>query len=85
MLWFYRDALRQRRELPALGAGDGSPVQWLELGDDVLAFRREPGLVCVVNTGSTPVPLPPGDVVIASVEPVDGQLPGDAAAWVTTP
>jgi alpha-glucosidase len=84
MLWFYRDALRLRRELPALGAGDASSVQWLELGTDVLAFRREPGLVCVVNTGSTPVPLPVGTVVIASAEVVGDQLPGDAAAWVAS-
>jgi alpha-glucosidase len=90
MLWLYRDALRLRRELPALGGGGGSSVTWLELGDDVLAFTRTPGFTCVVNTGSTPVPLPEGELVLSSVplgdpgEAAEGTrtLPADAAAWL---
>jgi alpha-glucosidase len=84
MLTLYRRALHLRREIPALGAGSGADLTWLELGDDVVAFRRTPGFVCVVNTGSTPVPLPDGRVLLSSV-PLDAsatELPADAAVWV---
>lgn len=85
MLSLYREALRLRRDLAALGAGSGRDVTWLDLGDDVVAFRREPGLVCVVNTGPTPVPMPDGTVLLASI-PLDlatsPELPGDAAVWL---
>jgi len=84
MLWFYRDALHLRRRRPELGAGDAASVTWLELGDDVLAFRRGAGFVCVVNTGSTPVPLPAGEVLLASGTLLDGALPPDTAAWLAT-
>jgi alpha-glucosidase len=84
MLHLYRSALRLRRTLPALGAGSGDDVVWLELGDDVVAFSREPGFVCVVNVGGAPVDLPPGNVVLAS-GPLDGRvLPGDTAVWLST-
>ena len=42
MLTLYRRALQLRRELPALGAGTGRDVHWLDLGSDVVAFSREP-------------------------------------------
>ena len=82
MLSFYREALRLRRALPALGAGTAADVVWLELGDDVVAFRREPGFLCAVNCGSTPAPLPAGSVLLAS-GPLDGdELPPDTAVWL---
>ncbi len=47
-----------------------------------LAFRRGSGVVCVVNYGTAPVPLPQGEVLLSS-RPVDaGRLPGEATAWV---
>ena len=82
MLSFYREALRLRRSLPALGAGTGADVAWLELGDDVVAFRREPGFLCAVNCGSTPAPLPAGEVLLASGPLGDGELPPDTALWL---
>ena len=83
MLWLYRDALRLRRELPQLGAGDGELI-WTGEEADVLGFTRGRGFVCMVNTGTVPVPLPPGEVVLAS-RPLEGNLlPADAAAWITT-
>jgi alpha-glucosidase len=93
MLWLYRDALRLRRELPQLGAGGGSggALTWADDlladlapdRDDVLAFTRPGGFTCVVNTGGAPVALPPGRVALSSVPLTeDGELPGDAAAWV---
>jgi alpha-glucosidase len=83
MLWLYRDALRLRRSLPQLGAGGGS-LTWTGDEADVLGFTRDPGFVCLVNTGSTPIPLPPGRVVLSSVPVEGGLLPADGAAWIVT-
>jgi alpha-glucosidase len=52
----------------------------LDLGADVLAFRRGP-LTVVLNCGPTPVPLPAGELLLAS-GPVHGTLPADTAAWL---
>lgn len=76
-LAFYRDALRTRRDF-AWTAGDD--VELLDLGPDVLAFRRGP-ITAVLNCGDSPVALPEGEVLIAS-GPVDGKLPGDTAVWL---
>jgi alpha-glucosidase len=82
MLWFYREALRLRRELPALGAGDGRPgLTWLDLGPGVLAFRRG-DVTCVVNTGEAAVPLPAGRILLRSDAETAGPLAPDAAAWL---
>jgi alpha-glucosidase len=84
MLTLYRSALELRRSLPALGAGSRLDVRWLELGDDVVAFSREPGFTLVLNVGGDPVQLPPGEVLLASGPLTDGRLPADAAAWLAT-
>ena len=80
----YREALRLRRELAALG--DGS-LEWIDrLDADVLAFRRADAFACVVNTGDEPVPLPllggGTTVLLASTPLVDGFLPGNSTAWL---
>ncbi|WP_027934292.1 glycoside hydrolase family 13 protein [Amycolatopsis thermoflava] len=81
MLCLYRDALRIRKEHPALGDGE---LSWLDSAPDVLAFRREPGVVCVVNLGSAPVALPPHrKILLASAEPAD-ELAPDSAVWLST-
>ena len=81
-LSLYREALRLRRRFGALGDG---PLEWLSAPDsEVLAFRR-PGpstVVCVVNLGSSPVPLESGTVLLASGELAEGALPGDTAVWL---
>jgi alpha-glucosidase len=76
-LEFYRAALAVRRTF-ATTAGDD--VEMLDLGRDVLAFRRGPVTV-VLNCGSPPVTLPDGQVLMAS-GPVDGTLPADTAVWL---
>ena len=77
-LEFYRDALRVRREF-AWTAGE--EVELVDLGTDVLGFRRGP-LTVVVNCGTSPVELPEGELLLAS-GPVDGgKLPADTAAWL---
>ncbi|OIK07852.1 glycoside hydrolase family 13 protein [Streptomyces monashensis] len=80
MLELYRSALRIRREQPALGDGT---LTWLDAPTAVLAFRREPGFVCVVNLSAEPYPLPDHTRVLLTSEPVaDGHLAPDQAAWL---
>lgn len=80
-LHFYRKALRER------GALHGDSVSFVDLGTDVVAFRRGEVLV-VVNCSTSPVRLPPGAVMISSdplleaPAPSAGMLPPDAAAWL---
>ena len=86
MLALYRDALALRRDRPELGDG---ALFWLDATDAdsaVLAFRRDPGFVCVVNVGDEPA-APPDAVrdgsLLLSSDPLeaDGRLPGATAAW----
>ena len=76
-LEFYRAALATRRTF-ATTVGDD--VELLDLGTDVLAFRRGPVTV-VLNCGTEPVALPDGDVVMSS-GPVGDTLPPDTAVWL---
>jgi alpha-glucosidase len=48
----------------------------------VLSFRGVDGVVCVLNAGAQPVPLPEGEVLLASDAVTDGALSPDAAAWI---
>ena len=75
MLSLYRDGLRLRRALR------GS-LEWLPTADTVIAFARSDGFACVVNFGPEPVPLPPGDVLIASSDLQGGAIPRDTTVWV---
>jgi len=76
-LRFYRRAIALRRDLR-----DDLPrvVEWLDLGEDVLAFSRG-DLRVVLNTGRSAVPLPPGEVLLASGD-VTSDLPPGTAAWL---
>jgi alpha-glucosidase len=77
-LEMYRAALALRAELFTAD----ETLTWLDLGADVLAFRRGSGVVCVVNYGTEPVPLPAGEVLVASLPDITARLPHDATAWV---
>ncbi|MEV0602006.1 glycoside hydrolase family 13 protein [Streptomyces sp. NPDC050315] len=80
MLTLYRRALRVRRGHPALGDGT---LTWLDAPEGVLALRREPGFVCVVNLSPEPYTLPEHDAVLLASGPLtDGLLPPDHAAWL---
>ena len=73
----YRDALDLRK---SHGLGDGS-LEWLDgYGDEVIAFTNG-DLLVVTNVGGAPVPLPDGDVLLASTE-VANELPADATVWL---
>jgi alpha-glucosidase len=79
VLQLYRRALRLRRAEPGLR---GESFAWLESGEDVLAFTRD-DVVCVVNLGASPVPLPAHrEVLVTSTDLDDDHLPADAAAWL---
>jgi alpha-glucosidase len=90
-MWsLYRDALGLRHREPALGDGE---LGWLEpvvRHDDILAFRRPPDIVCVLNTGAARVPLaevvPTHFEVLLASTPVglDGAVDADAAVWLRT-
>ena len=77
-LSLYRAALRLRRE-HALGAGS---VEWLPgFPVDAVALRNG-DVVVVANTGTAPVELPEGELLLAS-GPLDGRtLPADTTAWL---
>ena len=65
------------------GRGDlGNGVDWLDAPEGGLAFRCADGMVCVLNAGTHPVPLPVGEVLLASDAVADGALPPNAAAWI---
>ncbi|MFA1538715.1 glycoside hydrolase family 13 protein [Actinomadura monticuli] len=86
MLALYRDALRIRREHPALGDGD---VRWESAPPGTLVFVRGNGgrrLACAVNTGDRAAGVPVrGTPLLASgpVHTADGhaELPPDTALW----
>ncbi|MFF4306245.1 glycoside hydrolase family 13 protein [Streptomyces sp. NPDC001601] len=77
-LELYRTALRLRRKLL-----DGETLTWAEAPAGVLHFARTEGWRCVTNASDAPVPLPPGEVLLASVPlPHDGTLPPDTTVWL---
>ncbi len=78
-LAFFRQAFELRSRRAEFG---DSTVEWLDSPAGSLVFHRSGGLVCVLNTGSQPIPLPEGRVLLASAEVSDGALPPDAAAWL---
>jgi len=79
-LSFFRRAIELRRTRDEF---EGAEIDWLTAPRDALMFRRRAGgLLCVLNTGSRPIPLPRGEVILASAPPVSDALPPDAAAWL---
>ena len=61
-------------------------MAWIDTDGDVLAFRRDPGFVCVVNVGGEPVAAPDAvrdGALLLSSDPLlpDGRLPGTTSAW----
>ena len=82
MLELYREAIRLRRELAALGDGT---MRWLPAPDGVLAFARDPGFACVVNLSGVAVPIPSHQSRLLASRSVDGDLlPPDTAVWLRT-
>lgn len=77
-LTLYEDALVLRRSR-SLAAG---PLVWIAgHPPHVLAFRNGRTTV-LINMGSTPTPLPAGDVLLSSTDLDDRTLPSDTAVWM---
>jgi alpha-glucosidase len=79
-LALYRRALQLRKQLPALAEAD---FEWIDTAASCLSYRRA-GLEVLLNAGSRPVPLPDGEVLLASATVADGALPPDTAVWIST-
>jgi alpha-glucosidase len=78
-LSFFRRAIELRRSRAEFG---GSAVEWLDSPANSVTFRNSGGLVCVLNAGRRAIPLPEGEVLLASGPLLDGQLPPNTAAWL---
>ncbi|WP_225824362.1 alpha-amylase family glycosyl hydrolase [Streptomyces naphthomycinicus] len=78
-LELYRTALRLRRKLL-----DGETLVWTPgTPAGVLDFGRTETWRNVTNLGAGPVPLPPGEVLLASTPLPDGKvLPPDTTVWL---
>ena len=77
-LALYTSALRLRHGLLA-----EERLTWVEAGPDVVHFRRPGGWSSVTNFGSTPVPLPRGELLLRSAPADDPRtLPPNSTAWV---
>ena len=72
----YRQALALRKRLY-----QSDRIEWLELGKDVLGFRRD-GWISITNFGDVPIDLPEGNLLLSSAELVEGKLPAAATAWL---
>ncbi|MER6827385.1 hypothetical protein ABT352_15485 [Streptosporangium sp. NPDC000563] len=75
----YRTALRLRRDLQC-----DESIEWIDLGEDIIAFRRANGWTSITNFSHDPVRLPEGSVLI-STQPVttdNRRIPGNATAWL---
>jgi alpha-glucosidase len=77
-LEFFRTIVRLRHSRFHFTEND---VEWLQLRDDACSFLSG-GVLCVLNAGGTPLPLPAGEVLVTSAPLVDGELAPDSAAWL---
>ncbi|CAN5356526.1 glycoside hydrolase family 13 protein [soil metagenome] len=75
-LEFYRRALAARRTLPSTDTVEVA----VAVDGDVLTISRE-GVTVLLNCGAEDVPLPAGEVIVAS-GPATDRLPADTAVWI---
>ena len=77
----YRRALAARAWLRT-----SEELEFLDAPEGVVVFRRPGGWVCATNFTTSPVPLPPGRVVLCSSGDPSGaglaDLPGETTAWL---
>ncbi|MBA2767586.1 MAG: glycoside hydrolase family 13 protein [Sporichthyaceae bacterium] len=76
----YRSALRLRRRLL-----EGASLTWLDAPPTALVLRRNDGpdaVVCAVNLGPEPLPIPDHEEVLLASGPVDDVVPADTAVWL---
>ena len=73
-LELYRQALRLRRTFTG-------PLTWHDSPADVLDLQRD-GSAAWSTCPVSPVPIPPGEVLLSSGDLPDGELPPDTAVWL---
>lgn len=74
----YRRALAARHQLQG-----AEFLDWVETGDEnVLHFIRPGGWHVITNFGDTPIKLPAGEILLASSDLHDGQLPATTTVWL---
>jgi alpha-glucosidase len=77
-LALYTRALRLRRALQT-----AETLTWVDSGSDVVAFRRPNGWCSITNFGATPIPVPPGKLLVVSDRLPDADaLPPNVTAWL---
>jgi alpha-glucosidase len=59
----------------------GRAIEWRESPPGTLVFERGE-MICVVNVDDDPLPLPDGELLLASEPDVTTTLPLDTAAWI---
>ncbi len=80
MLSLYRHALEIRGSNAAFG---GEELEWYGAPPGCFAFRRKGGgLICALNTSDAPVPLPPGEILLASGPVAGAELPPETSVWL---
>lgn len=83
MLALYQSAISMRRQLFV----DDQSFELLDLGNDVLAYRRG-DVDVVVNMGMSPIEMPTGEVLLSSdiaVTTGSELLPANTAVWLRRP
>jgi alpha-glucosidase len=79
-LSLYRQAIELRKTHPAFSGGE---LEWYGAPAGCFAYRRKGGrLVCVLNASDVPVPLPAGDILLASGAVPERRLPPNTAVWL---
>ncbi len=59
-------------------------IEWYGAPEGCLAFRRSAGgAICALNTSGEAVQRPSGEVLLASTDLPEGELPANAAVWLT--
>lgn len=77
-LAFYRDALELRRQMDP-----GATIRSVDCAHpDMVRLIRSDGWQVITNFGSSWVPLPAGEVVLASEQIADGILPPNITVWL---
>jgi alpha-glucosidase len=79
-LMFFQRAVQLRK---ASAEFSGLEIIWHDTDAELLVFSRPGGLICAVNTGTAPVALPGGELLLASGPLIDGKLPPDTGVWLT--
>lgn len=78
-LRLFHRALQLRRERAEFA---GDQIEWRPSPRDTLIFTRRGGLTCALNAGERRMPLPDGEVILASGPLAGGAVPPNAAAWL---